>query len=100
MAPVHDKRFPGESEEYRRGRDQLLADEIELRRQIETVSARRRQLPLGGEVPTDYEFEEWDPSADAPRKVRLSELFEDGKDTLYLYSFMVVPESQGLPFVG
>jgi predicted dithiol-disulfide oxidoreductase (DUF899 family) len=93
-------RFPGESEEYRSARDELLAQEIELRRQIEQVSARRRELPLGGELPTDYEFEEWDQAAGTARVVRMSELFEDGKDTLYLYSFMVVPEAQGLPFVG
>jgi predicted dithiol-disulfide oxidoreductase (DUF899 family) len=35
-----------------------------------------------------------------PRRIRLSELFEDGKDTLFLYSFMWVPQSQGLGFVG
>jgi predicted dithiol-disulfide oxidoreductase (DUF899 family) len=93
-------RFPGESEDYRRARDQLLADEIELRRQIEKVSAQRRQLPLGGEVPTDYEFDEWSPEAGSARTVKLSELFEGGKDTLYLYSFMIVSEEQGLPFVG
>ena len=92
--------FPGESDEYRRARDQLLADEIELRRQTERVAEQRRRLPLGGESPTDYEFEEWDAEASAPRTVRLSELFDDGKDTLYLYSFMIVPEAQGLPFVG
>ena len=33
-------RFPGESDEYRRARDQLLEDEIKLRRAIERVAAR------------------------------------------------------------
>ena len=32
--------------------------------------------------------------------MRLSELFADGKDTLCLYGFMFVPESQGLGFKG
>jgi predicted dithiol-disulfide oxidoreductase (DUF899 family) len=91
-------RFPGESEEYRQARGELLRAEIELRRQIEAVAAQRRRLPLGGEVSTDYEFEGW--SADGPRTVTLSELFQAGKEALFLYSFMVVPRSQGLPFEG
>jgi predicted dithiol-disulfide oxidoreductase (DUF899 family) len=96
---VHDFRFPGESPEYRRARDELLRAEIELRRQTERVAAQRRELPPGGTLPTDYVFDEWDTAAGAPRQVRLSELF-DGKDTLFLYSFMIVPPEQGLPFVG
>ena len=92
-------RFPGESEEYRRARDELLEAEIDLRRHEERVAAQRRELPLGGAVQTDYEFDEWDSAAGGPRTVRLSELF-DGKDTLFLYSFMIVPPEQGLPFVG
>ena len=93
-------RFPGESDEYRQARDELLREEMELRRQVELVAARRRELPLGGEVQTDYVFEEWDVDANAPRAVRLSELFAGGKDTLFLYSFMIVKPEQGLPFVG
>jgi predicted dithiol-disulfide oxidoreductase (DUF899 family) len=92
-------RFPGESEEYRRARDELLEAELELRRQIERVAAQRRSLPLGGAVQTDYSFDEWDRATDAVRQARFSELF-DGNDTLFLYSFMVVPQEQGLPFVG
>ena len=100
LQALHDFRFPGESDEYRRARDELLRAEVELRRQTEQVAARRRELPLGGAVGTDYVFEEWDDAAGAARPVRLSELFDDGKDTLFLYSFMVVPREQGLPFVG
>jgi predicted dithiol-disulfide oxidoreductase (DUF899 family) len=97
---LHDFRFPGESDEYRRARDELLQAELDLRRQIDQVAAQRRELPLGGAVGTDYVFEEWDAATGAARPVRLSELFDDGKDTLFLYSFMVVPSEQGLPFVG
>lgn len=97
---LHDVRFPGEPDEYRQARDALLSAEIELRRQIETVAAQRRQLPLGGEVPSDYEFQEWDAEANAPRSVRMSELFGEGRDTLFLYSFMWVTQSQDLGFVG
>jgi predicted dithiol-disulfide oxidoreductase (DUF899 family) len=92
--------FPGESDEYRRARDELLEAEVELRRQIERVAALRRALPPGGAVEADYEFEEWDLASDAVRQIRFSELFERGKDTLFVYSFMVVPREQGLPFVG
>jgi len=54
----HSFRFPGESDSYRRARNQLLQAEIELRRRVEEVAALRRQLPLGGEIPEDYVFEE------------------------------------------
>jgi predicted dithiol-disulfide oxidoreductase (DUF899 family) len=77
-------RFPGESEEYRRERNRLLEAEAELRRTIERVAAQRRALPLGGVVPDDYVFEE---VADGG-EVRFSELFEAGKETLVIYSFM------------
>jgi predicted dithiol-disulfide oxidoreductase (DUF899 family) len=45
--------FPGESQEYRAARKQLLAKEIELRRAMEAVAVARRELPPGGIVPTD-----------------------------------------------
>jgi predicted dithiol-disulfide oxidoreductase (DUF899 family) len=93
---LHTVRFPGESEAYRRARDELLEAEIELRRRIEAVAEQRRELPLGGEVPTDYVFEEWDAAGGAPRLVRLTELFGD-KTTLFLYSFMFIPGERGLP---
>jgi predicted dithiol-disulfide oxidoreductase (DUF899 family) len=94
---LHEVRFPGESDEYRRARNELLQSEIDLRRQIEAVAAQRRKLPLGGIVPRDYTFEEWDAGKNAPKPVRLSELFEDGKDTLFLYSHMFIPGKAGLP---
>ncbi len=95
--PRHQVRFPGESDDYRRARDELLKAEIDLRRQTASVDAQRRTLPLGGEVPTDYAFDEWDTETNAPCPVRLSELFEDGKDTLFLYSHMFIPGKAGLP---
>ena len=80
-------RFPNESAEYRRSRDVLRQAEIALRRQIEAVAQLRRGLPLGGEVPEDYVFQE---GKDA-YPVRLSELFA-GKPTLIAYSFMFGPK--------
>jgi predicted dithiol-disulfide oxidoreductase (DUF899 family) len=79
--------FPGESAEYRAARDRLLAQEIDLRRAMEAVAAARRKLPPGGVVPEDYVFQ--GVGADgAPADVRLSELFEPGRDSLVIYSFM------------
>lgn len=83
-------RFPGESDEYRRARNQLLASEVELRRMLEAVAAQRRALPRGGLVPEDYRFED----ADGAGEVSFSELFASGKDTLVIYSFMF-PRSPG-----
>ena len=79
--------FPGESAEYRAARDRLLMQEIELRRAMEEVAAARRELPSGGDVPQDYVFQ--GAGADgAPTDVKLSELFEPGKASLVIYSFM------------
>ena len=78
----HDVRFPNEPDDYRAARDELLQEEIELRRTTEAVAAKRRALPLGGETATDYEFEGVDGT------IKLSELFAEGKDTLFLYSHM------------
>ena len=54
---LHSIRFPGEGAAYRESRDRLLEAEKELRKNIEQVSALRRQLPVGGEIPEDYVFE-------------------------------------------
>src|SRR5512145_2853638 len=95
---LHSERFPGESGEYRKARDRLLEAEIELRRSIEKVAALRRELPLGGPVPQDYEFEECAagaPDSQTARRVRMSELFEPGKaNTLVIYSFMYGPKME------
>ena len=56
LAAKNKAHFPNESPEYRRGRNALLAEEIELRRHIERVAALRRALPPGGEIPEDYAF--------------------------------------------
>ena len=41
----HDRRFPNDSDDYREARLKLAAEEIELRRHIKRVAARRRALP-------------------------------------------------------
>jgi predicted dithiol-disulfide oxidoreductase (DUF899 family) len=79
--------FPNESAKYRTARNKLFKAELALRRQTEAVAKLRRKLPLGGEIPEDFVFDE---GADVVgmRKVRLSELFAPGRDTLLLYGYM------------
>jgi|HubBroStandDraft_1064217.scaffolds.fasta_scaffold127768_2 predicted dithiol-disulfide oxidoreductase (DUF899 family) len=92
---THSFRFPGETESYRRARNKLLQAEIDLRRRVEEVAALRRLLPLGGQIPEDYIFEEGSPDLNGTQTIRqvpLSELFQPGKDTLAIYSFMFGPK--------
>jgi len=79
--------FPGESAQYRQARNRLLDQEIELRRIAEDVAAARRTLPPGGAVPENYVFE-GQGAGGAPTHVTLSDLFEPGKDTLFIYNMM------------
>lgn len=76
--------FPGESEEYRTRRNELLEAELELRAKIEAVAAMRRTLPLGGAA-QNYVFA----AADGP--VTLAELFGDHR-SLIVYSYMYGPD--------
>ena len=94
MASVDPKRFPGETPSYREARDKLLEAEIQLRKNIEEVAALRRKLPLGGEVPQDYVFTEGSSDLNdstTEKNIRMSELFQLGKDTLAIYSYMFGP---------
>ena len=81
LAQNNGVHFPNESDEYRRARDALLAEEIELRRLIERVAVQRRALPVGGTVPKNYAF------VGEHGPVSFSELFA-GKQTLAIYSYM------------
>ena len=49
--------LPGESDAYRRDRQELFAAEIALRDQIERVARMRRSLPRGMVMP-NYRFRE------------------------------------------
>ena len=88
---THEKRFPGESEDYRAARDALLAKEQELREAMEAVAEMRRALPSGGSLNEDYEFEEIDLNDGSTSVVRFSELFGD-KNDLLIYSYMYGPD--------
>ncbi len=89
--------YPNETVEYSTARNALLDDEIALRAHIEAVAAKRRALPLGGEIPEDYVFERIGKTS-MPEKVKMSQSF-DPHDTLILYSFMEGPERE-LPCPG
>ena len=78
--------FPNESDEYREARDRLLQSEKELRAHIERVAEERRRLPEGGKLEKDYVFEEMDGSR--VKTTKLSELFKDGDNALFVYSYM------------
>src|SRR5258706_8768322 len=87
LAKKNGVRFPNESDEYRRARNALLAEEIELRRHIERVAEQRRALPPGGVVSKGYRFE----GENGP--VDFSQLFGD-QQTLAVYSFMYGPKRE------
>ena len=73
--------MPNAGEEYVQARRALWDAELELRDHVERVAAQRRKLPLGPFV-RDYEF------LDGRRRLRLSELFADGKPYLFMYHIM------------
>jgi predicted dithiol-disulfide oxidoreductase (DUF899 family) len=86
---MSELRYPNESKGYREARDSLLKDEQELIDKVKSVAAKRRSLPLGGELKEDYVFK-WANDGKVGQSVKFSELFGD-KNTLLLYSFMYGP---------
>jgi predicted dithiol-disulfide oxidoreductase (DUF899 family) len=90
MPARHQKHFPNESRSYRTARNALLDAEVALQKQVVAVAGMRQRLPLGGVV-EDYTFEETGRGGKL-RRVKLSQLFARGKDTLLLYSFMFGPK--------
>lgn len=89
LAKANRAHLPNESPEYRRARNALLAEEIELRRHLERVAQMRRELPPGGAVTKNYRFE------GEAGPVGLADLFGD-KDTLIVYNFMFGPARKAM----
>ena len=79
------KPYPGDSDEYRKARTALLAEEIELRRHIGRVAAQRRALPAGGEA-KGYRFVN-----EEGKEIGLADLF-GRHDTLVSYFWMYGPQ--------
>lgn len=64
--------FPGESAEYRRAREALLAAEIEFRRHMTGITEQRQALPPGPVIAKNYRFKDANGA-----EVGLKELFGD-----------------------
>ncbi len=88
LAALASRPYPNEPDGYRAAREQLLAEEFELRRHIARVAEMRKALPLGGEAPEDYEFE-----GPEGGRVRLSGMF-GRHDTLVTYFWMYGPQRE------
>ena len=78
--------FPGASEVYEAARRRLLAEEIELRRQLARVAEQRRALPPGPVITKDYRFID-----EQGAEVGLFDLFGQ-HDTLVTYFWMFGPQ--------
>src|SRR3546814_13613959 len=85
LAKKGSKPFAGESEKYREARTSLLAEEIELRRQIQHVAAQRRAMPPGP-VAKDYRF-----LAKEGHERGLNDICGE-QDTAFTYFRMIGPE--------
>lgn len=87
LAAAASQADPNDSAAYRAARTALLAEEIELRRQIERVAALRRALPPGGEA-RDYRFKN-----ESGGTLGLADLF-GRHDTLVSYFWMYGPQRE------
>ena len=66
--------YPNESKAYRKAREALLKDEQELVKKVKALAAKRRKLPLGGQLQEDYVFQ-WANDGKVGKSVKFSELF-------------------------
>jgi predicted dithiol-disulfide oxidoreductase (DUF899 family) len=85
LATTNKAHYPNESAEYRAARNDLIAEEIELRRHLERVASQRRALPAGGGIPQDFLL------AAETGPLPFSSLFGD-KQTVMIYSMMYGPQ--------
>ena len=86
---MSELRYPNETKAYRDARAALQKEEEELIAKTKAVAAKRRELPMGGELKEDYVFQ-WANDGKVGQNVTFSELF-GGKNTLLVYSFMFGP---------
>src|SRR5690349_2884862 len=88
LAAKRNPPFPAESVAYANARQALLAEEIELRRQISRLAERRRALPPGPVIKQDYRFVDANGT-----ELGLPELF-GAHDTLVTYFWMYGPQRE------
>lgn len=89
----------GQSEDYIRQRQELLEAELALPEQRERVAQLRRQLSRNSHVYEDYVFHEGPAGLSRNSEsdyfeTRLSEFFEDGKDSLIVDHLMYAPDDE------
>lgn len=80
--------FPGESEDYAKAREKLLAEEIEFRRHMTRLSEQRQALPAGPIIEKNYRFKD-----ENGEEIGLADLFGD-HDTLITYFWMYGPQRE------
>ena len=80
--------FAGESAEYRKAREALLAEEIDFRRHMTRLAEQRRALPPGPVIAKNYRFKDANGAESG-----LKELFGD-HDTLVTYFWMYGPQRE------
>jgi predicted dithiol-disulfide oxidoreductase (DUF899 family) len=88
LAATRRAPFPGESEEYARARQELLAEEIEFRRHMTRLAEQRQGLPPGPVIEKNYRFKD-----DNGVEVGLGDLFGD-HHTLITYFWMYGPQRE------
>ena len=86
LAATRRPLFPGESEAYTSARQALLAEEIDLRRQLTQVAEHRRSLPPGPVIEKPYRFLDA-----AGTELGLVDLFGE-HNTLVTYFWMYGPQ--------
>ena len=80
--------FAGESPEYRKAREALVAEEIEFRRHMTRLTEQRRSLPPGPVIEKDYRFKDANGS-----EAGLMDLF-GRHDALVTYFWMFGPQRE------
>ncbi len=86
LAAHRTPRFANESTAYARARQDLLAEEIEVRRHLGRLAAQLRALPPGPVIEQDYRFTDANGA-----EVGLRDMF-GSHDTLVIYHWMYGPE--------
>jgi predicted dithiol-disulfide oxidoreductase (DUF899 family) len=80
--------FPGESEAYRKAREELYAEEIEFRRHMTRLTEQRRALPPGPVIEKNYRFKD-----ENGAEVGLIDLFGQ-HEALVTYFWMFGPQRE------
>ena len=88
LAALRASRFAGESDAYAKAREELLAEEIEVRRHLTRLADQRRALPPGPEITKNYRFKD-----ENGGELGLLDLFGDHQ-TLITYFWMYGPDRE------